>query len=61
VQIKGHTLLDPAQILPWGDIMKALAADGYKGQVGLETHYFDGTKIEKSHLSVVEIFRLLES
>jgi L-ribulose-5-phosphate 3-epimerase len=61
VQMKGHTLLDPAQILDWGGIFKALAQDGYKGQIGLETHYFDGTKIEKSHKSMTEIFRLLES
>ena len=61
VQVKGHTLLDPAQILDWGGIFGALARDGYKGEVGLETHYFDGTKIEKSHASMVEIFRLLES
>ena len=61
VQMKGHTLLDPPQILDWGGIFKALAQDGYKGQVGLETHYFDGTKIEKSHKSMVEIFRLLET
>ena len=38
-----------------------LDRDGYKGEVGLETHYFDGTKIEKSHASMVEIFRILES
>ena len=61
VQVKGHTLLDPAQILDWGGIFKALAQDGYKGEIGLETHYFDGTKIEKSHKSMMEIFRLLES
>jgi sugar phosphate isomerase/epimerase len=61
VQIKGHTLLDPEKKLDWGGIFTALSRDGYKGQVGLETHYFDGTKIEKSHMSVVEIFRLLES
>jgi hypothetical protein len=61
VQIKGHTLLDPEKKLDWGGIFTSLARDGYKGQVGLETHYFDGTKIEKSHMSMVEIFRLLES
>lgn len=61
VQIKGHTLLDPKLKLDWGGILSSLARDGYKGQVGLETHYFDGTKIEKSHASMVEIFRILES
>jgi sugar phosphate isomerase/epimerase len=61
VQIKGHTLLDPAQILDWGGVFKALARDGYKHEIGLETHYFDGTKIQKSHTSMEEIFRLLET
>jgi hypothetical protein len=28
--------------------------------VGLETHYFDGTLIEKSNLSLQEIRRILE-
>jgi sugar phosphate isomerase/epimerase len=61
VQMKGHSLLDPEQKLDWAGIFSALARDGYKGQVGLETHYFDGTKIEKSHMSMVEIGRILES
>jgi sugar phosphate isomerase/epimerase len=56
VQMKGHSLLDPEQKLDWAGIFSALARDGYKGQVGLETHYFDGTKIEKSHMSMVEIW-----
>lgn len=61
VQMKGHSLLDPAQKLDWSSIFQALVRDGYKGQAGLETHYFDGTKIEKSHASMREIFRILES
>ncbi|HYP05478.1 MAG TPA: sugar phosphate isomerase/epimerase family protein [Bryobacteraceae bacterium] len=61
VQLKGHTLLDPAQKLPWGEIFKALARDGYQGQAGLETHYFDGTNREKSHASMAEILRHLEA
>lgn len=61
VQMKGHSLLDSAQKLDWPGIFAALSRDGYSGQIGLETHYFDGTKIEKSHASMREIFRILES
>jgi sugar phosphate isomerase/epimerase len=61
VQMKGHSLLDPAQKLDWAGIFGALSRDGYTGQIGLETHYFDGTKIEKSHASMREIFRILET
>lgn len=55
VQIKGKSLLDPQQKLDWAGIFDALAKDGYPGQVGLETHYFDGTLIEKSHLCMKEL------
>jgi hypothetical protein len=61
VQMKGHSLLDPQRKLDWRAIFNALHKDGYKGCAGLETHYFDGTVIEKSHLSVQEIKRILES
>jgi len=61
VQMKGHSLLDAEKKLDWAGIFQSLANDGYKGQIGLETHYFDGTKIEKSHASMREIFRILES
>ena len=61
VQMKGHSLLDPERKLDWHGIFTALAKDGYKGNVGLETHYFDGTNLEKSHLSVQEIIRILQS
>jgi sugar phosphate isomerase/epimerase len=61
VQMKGKSLLEPDQKLDWPGIFAALANDGYKGEIGLETHYFDGTKIEKSNLSLKEITRILES
>jgi L-ribulose-5-phosphate 3-epimerase len=61
VQLKGHSLLDPARKLDWPAIFAALERDGYKGNVGLETHYFDGTMMEKSHLSMKEILRIVES
>lgn len=59
VQLKGHSLLDDQKKLPWHDIFEALSKDGYKGIAGLETHYFDGTLLEKSHLSMQEIRRIV--
>lgn len=59
IQMKGHSLLDDKQRLPWREIFDALAKDGYKGKAGLETHYFDGTMIEKSHLSMQAIRRII--
>jgi len=61
VQMKGKSLLEPDRRLDWAGIFHALSKDGYKGTVGLETHYFDGTGIEKSHMSLKEIGRILES
>ncbi|MBI3473074.1 MAG: sugar phosphate isomerase/epimerase [Candidatus Solibacter usitatus] len=61
VQIKGKSLLDDQQRLDWKAIFASLVKDGYAGKVGLETHYFDGTLIEKSHLSMREILRIAES
>jgi sugar phosphate isomerase/epimerase len=60
VQAKGKSLVDPQQKLDWAGIFSALERDGYKGQVGLETHYFDGTNLEKSHLSTEEMIRIAE-
>jgi L-ribulose-5-phosphate 3-epimerase len=59
VQMKGHSLVDPERKLDWRSIFAALDKDGYKGKAGLETHYFDGTRIEKSHESLQEIRRIL--
>ncbi|MGH9662032.1 MAG: sugar phosphate isomerase/epimerase family protein, partial [Bryobacteraceae bacterium] len=59
VQIKGKSLLEDARRLDWKAIFAALERDGYTGQVGLETHYFDGTLIEKSHASIREILRIV--
>jgi L-ribulose-5-phosphate 3-epimerase len=58
VQVKGHSLLDERK-LDWRSIFAALEKDGYSGRVGLETHYFDGTVIEKAHLSMQEIRRIV--
>jgi sugar phosphate isomerase/epimerase len=61
VQTKGKSLLEPSDKIDWTNIFHALERDGYQGQVGLETHYFDGTKIEKSHLSMQEMLRIAET
>ncbi len=61
VQIKGRAVLEGPQRLDWAAIFKAMAKDGYKGCFGLETHIFGPELIEKSHESMKEILRLLES
>ena len=61
VQIKGRTLLDEKYKLDWGGIFAALVKDGYKGQVGLETHIFGPELIQKGHESMREIARIVES
>lgn len=59
VQLKAEALILGKVILPWGEILSRLAEDGYKGNVGLETHVFDGTLLEKSHLCVAKLKELL--
>jgi hypothetical protein len=59
--MKGHALLDGERKLPWRDMFAQLDRDGYRGYAGLETHYFDGTLIEKSHLAAQEITRILST
>ncbi len=61
VHMHGRTLLDPEKKLDWAAIFAALLRDGYTGCAGLETHYFDGTKIEKSHLCMQELQRITAS
>ena len=61
LQTKGKSLLEPTEKIDWTSIFHALEKDGYQGKVGLETHYFDGTKIEKSHLSMQEMLRISET
>ncbi len=60
VQIKGRSILPGPQKLDWAGIFSALEADGYKGQIGLETHIFGDGQIQASHDSVREILRLVE-
>ncbi|MEK7403612.1 MAG: sugar phosphate isomerase/epimerase family protein [Acidobacteriota bacterium] len=61
VQIKGRSVLDYPQRLDWKAIFSAMAKDGYKGCFGLETHIFGPELIDKSHQSMKEILRLVES
>jgi sugar phosphate isomerase/epimerase len=59
VQVKGRGVMpDSKERLDWKAIMQALDKDGYKGQIGLETHIFDGTLIAASHVSIKEILRI---
>jgi L-ribulose-5-phosphate 3-epimerase len=57
-QIKGHDILDPDKPIDWKPIFAAMDRDGYEGRIGLETHYFDGTRIERSHLAMDKILKL---
>lgn len=58
VQMKARGLVIGPDFVPWKEIFDALAADGYAGRIGLETHVFDGTLIEKAHLCMQEILKL---
>ena len=60
-QIKGHDVLDPDKPIDWAPIFSAMEADGYSGRIGLETHYFDGTRLERSHLAMDRIMKLAAS
>lgn len=59
VQVKAESLILGKVMLPWGEILDRLAADGYAGQVGLETHVFDGTLLEKAHMCVAKLKELM--
>ncbi|MBI5282177.1 MAG: sugar phosphate isomerase/epimerase [Candidatus Solibacter usitatus] len=59
VQMKARALVIGPDFLDWPAILQALARDGYKGKVGLETHVFDGTLIEKSHLCLKKLREIM--
>lgn len=61
VQIKGKSVLDYPGKLDWKVIFAALAKDGYKGQVGLETHIFGDGQIQASHDSMKAILAILQT
>lgn len=58
VQMKAEGLVIGKTLIDWRGVFDALATDGYQGKVGLETHVFDGTLIEKAHLSMKKIHEL---
>lgn len=55
VQMKARALVIGPDFVDWKGIFAALEKDGYQGKVGLETHVFDGTLIEKAHLCMEKI------
>jgi sugar phosphate isomerase/epimerase len=59
VQMKARGLVVGPVMVPWKEIFDALARDGYPGKIGLETHIFDGTLIEKAHMCMREIQKLV--
>lgn len=59
VQMKARALVVGPEFLDWKGIFVALESGGYAGKVGLETHVFDGTLIEKAHLSMTRIRELV--
>jgi sugar phosphate isomerase/epimerase len=59
VQMKARALVIGPDFIDWGAVYRALEADGYQGKVGLETHVFDGTLIEKSHLCMEAIRKIV--
>ena len=59
-QFKAVGLLDTPERLPWKDMMAAMQNDGFQYRIGLETHIFDGTLIEKAHASMKEILRMVD-
>jgi len=61
VQIKGRSILPGKEWMDWAAIFKRLEKDGYTGQVGLETHIFGEVQIQRSHESMREILRLVQS
>lgn len=61
VQMKARALVIGPPFLDWKAIYHQLEADGYEGKVGLETHVFDGTLIEKAHLCLKKIEELVKA
>jgi sugar phosphate isomerase/epimerase len=61
VQMKARGLVIGPDFVDWKAVFDALIRDGYKGHVGLETHVFDGTLIEKAHLCMKKLGELMHS
>lgn len=60
-QIKGYDILNLTQPIDWAPISTAMDEDGYGGQISLEIHYFDRTKLERSHLAADRIIKLADA
>lgn len=59
-QFKAKGLLDDSpEKINWKAILEAMQKDGYTGHIGLETHIFDGTLIEKAHISMKNIMHMV--
>ena len=60
VHVKAYGILpENREKEDWKTIMMALKRDGYQGKVSLETHVYDGTLIQKAHLSMEEMIRIV--
>ena len=61
VQIKGKSILEGPEWMDWAAIFRRLEKDGYRGQIGLETHIFGEIQVRKSHESMKAILKIVES
>jgi sugar phosphate isomerase/epimerase len=60
IQVKAKGVLpDSPEKEDWTAIFQALYKDGYAYRVGLETHIFDGTLIQKANASMDEIMHIV--
>ena len=62
VQVKGRSILPeyPEKNVDWRAIFAALARDGYRDQVGLETHIFGDGQVAASHASMKAILKIVD-
>ena len=59
-QFKAKGLLDDSpEKLDWKSILEAMQKDNYRGEIGLETHIFDGTLIDKANESMKIIMHMV--
>jgi sugar phosphate isomerase/epimerase len=49
-------------VMPYAEIFKALATDGYTGAISMETHFsIDGSRDKASRISIEGVFRALDA